>query len=69
MTSSSPEIEYRCLNDCRQEGCPGHKIKAFYSHVSDTLRFETSTGTDLSIDFEDENRFAAMMKAFGEIKW
>lgn len=35
-----PVVEYKCFNDCRQEGCPGHKIRFGYSRCSDVEFFE-----------------------------
>ncbi len=31
---------YRCFNDCRQVGCPGHKLRMIYDTVSDTISCE-----------------------------
>lgn len=62
MTHSRGDfIEYRCFNDCRQEGCPGHK-----------LRFERFNTVDLYEVFDDkgeclfrfdQNEWKAMLKS------
>jgi hypothetical protein len=28
MKSYGPIVEFECLNDCQQAGCPGHKVPA-----------------------------------------
>jgi hypothetical protein len=35
-----PMIEFRHLNDCAQEGCPGHKLRVVSSRSSDVLSVE-----------------------------
>jgi hypothetical protein len=61
MSSSTTQwVEYRCANDCRQEGCPGHKVRATFSRTSDTYRFEFDDTEALVFD---ENRWAAICKA------
>lgn len=39
-TSYSEFVEAKHLNDCRQEGCPGHKLRMVYHNTSDTLSLE-----------------------------
>lgn len=36
MSGWTKETLYRCFNDCRMEGCPGHVMKMEYRGVSDT---------------------------------
>jgi hypothetical protein len=37
MATIEQEIEYKCFDDCRQWGCPGHKIKITIQTVSEAL--------------------------------
>jgi hypothetical protein len=59
-TSTGPYIEFSCLNDCRETGCPGHKLRAIFSRTSDVLSFEMDGTTEW---WFDEHLFAAMVKA------
>jgi hypothetical protein len=54
-------VEYHCLNDCRQEGCPGHQLRFVFNGTSDTYSVEID-GTEMF--FFDEHQFHAMMKSF-----
>jgi hypothetical protein len=36
----SKTIDYHCTSDCRQEGCPGHKLRLIYHGSSDTVSVE-----------------------------
>lgn len=55
-----PWTEYKCFNDCRQEGCPGHKVREVFCRSSDVLSFEFDDGT---AEYWDLNRWEAMKKA------
>lgn len=37
--SNRPVLEttYHCVNDCRQSGCPGHRLTLQYHNTSDTV--------------------------------
>lgn len=37
MSSTYRRCHYKCGNDCRQSGCPGHDLKIHYHHTSDTV--------------------------------
>lgn len=39
MANCVREIDYRCSDDCRMEGCPGHKGILNYQSVSDAYSF------------------------------
>ena len=60
-----PYVEYRCTNDCRQEGCPGHKVREIFDRATDYYIFEfTTNGSDnISYHSFDENAFIALLKA------
>ena len=55
-----PPISYRCLNDCRQEGCPGHLVRFGYSRCSDVEFFEIDGKCEY---FFDENMLAAALES------
>lgn len=48
-----PIVKFHCLNDCRQEGCPGHEARFTYSRSSDVEWFE--------VDGEQTHTFDANM--------
>lgn len=40
MSTSQLSIEYRCSNDCRMEGCPGHTGELNYQSTADAYTFD-----------------------------
>lgn len=40
MSTLRNEIEYRCFNDCRQEGCPSHKMTLAIQNTSEIMIVE-----------------------------
>jgi len=60
---SSP-ITYHCINDCREEGCPGHELRLVWNLSTDDL--EENCDGEL-VEVYDEHRFTALMKAGEEI--
>ena len=55
-----PLVEFRCLNDCDQFGCPGHVIREVFDRSTDTYSFEVDGKTYCVFD---ENMFAALLEA------
>jgi hypothetical protein len=45
-----PPIQYKCFNDCRQEGCPGHVVRFGYSRCSDVEYFEIDGKNEYFLD-------------------
>jgi hypothetical protein len=41
-----PEVRYKCLNDCRQEGCPGHVVRLVHDLSTDIYIFEIDGNPD-----------------------
>lgn len=39
MSSQSISLPYRCVDDCRYEGCPGHTLNMRYRNSSDTFSY------------------------------
>ena len=37
MSTTTKEMRFQCVHDCRMEGCPGHTMKLSYYHTSDTV--------------------------------
>lgn len=62
-TSYGKYVEFTCLNDCDQLGCPGHKVRAVHRNTSDTLSFEIDGKVEYSFDY---HVFAAMVKSWQE---
>lgn len=68
------EYEYKCFNDCRQTGCPGHQMKIIYETVSDmvslvTLGHKDSHGEWFNSKTEvfDRNEIRALTRAWQEL--
>lgn len=55
----SEEVEFRCLNDCEQSGCPGHKMKLQLNRSTDTVTVWVDGEAQYSFD---ENTLAAICK-------
>jgi hypothetical protein len=67
VTTRGPRIKYKCFNDCRQEGCPGHEIQFVYHHTSDVIRVVNSWGEDgneKDAEYYDPDQFRAMLKSY-----
>lgn len=68
------DYEYKCFNDCRQEGCPGHKMQLIYETVSDmvtlvTLGHKDKNGewTNSKTEVFDRNELNALGMAWQEL--
>ena len=46
----TPGVPYRCVNDCKQSGCPGHIVKLRYEYSSDTLVVEVDGESEYTMD-------------------
>jgi hypothetical protein len=61
-------IEYKCLNDCQQSGCPGHTLTFIADRSSDTYRFEIDDGKPDNFGYTfDENQWEAMLQVFHDM--
>lgn len=58
-------VEYRCLDDCRQEGCPGHKVRKNFQRSTDIIifEFENKSTNEITNLYFDSNQLAAIHKA------
>lgn len=68
------DYEYTCFNDCRQSGCPGHKMQMIYETVSDTVTLVTLGHKDqngewvnIKVKVLDRNEIRALTKAWQEL--
>ena len=59
-TSFSPELRYRCVNDCRMCGCPGHTLRLRYYHTVDIVILEIDGQQQYCFD---DTMFETMIKA------
>jgi hypothetical protein len=64
-TSYGKEVKYTCFNDCRQQGCPGHTLRAVHHNTSDILSFEIDGREEYCFDY---NCFKAMCESMEEAK-
>lgn len=56
----SKVIEYKCMNDCRREGCPCHKLQVQYFNTADIVNVIIDGGQRHCFD---DNEFEAMLQA------
>ncbi len=56
-------VEYKCFNDCRQEGCPGHKLRVVHHNTSDVMRVEVDGVPWYWFDY---NCFKAIRQSYDE---
>lgn len=68
------DYEYKCFNDCRQEGCPGHKMCIKYNTTSDMVELVTTGHKDKNGEWTnsktevfDRNEIKALTKAWEEL--
>jgi hypothetical protein len=58
----TPEVEYRCSNDCDQSGCPSHKMKLEYHRGSDVVTLWVDGKPE---HYFDDNGIAALKTLLG----
>jgi hypothetical protein len=63
-------IEYKCLNDCQQSGCPGHTVTFIANRSSDIYSFEIDDGKTDNLGYTfDENQWRAMVQAYEVMRY
>lgn len=60
-TTYGPELTYRCFNDCRQEGCPGHTLRAGIHRTVDIIFFEIDGKRERNFD---QREWKTMLRAW-----
>jgi len=58
----SPTTTYHCINDCRQEGCPGHELRLIWDLSTDHVIEEID---GIEVEVYDEHRFMAILEVSG----
>lgn len=58
------EREYNCFNDCRMQGCPGHKMEVSVQTTADIMTVKIDGETMFSFDPSQWNVFKEMVKSF-----
>jgi hypothetical protein len=53
---------YRCSDDCRQSGCPGHEAIFTYQSVSDAYVFENGKGETKYFERGELEAFIELLK-------
>jgi hypothetical protein len=61
-TSISEIVEYRCVDDCVQSGCPGHKMQLLIHNTVNIVHVEIDGKRFASFD---ENQIEALKKLLG----
>lgn len=62
MATVTNKTEYRCSDDCRQEGCPVHEASLTYQSVSDFYSFDNGKGTVHYFERGELETFIALLK-------
>jgi len=44
------EMSWRCYEDCRMQGCPGHTLKCRLSSAVDIIHIDFGDGTEIYLD-------------------
>jgi hypothetical protein len=65
MSTSRIERAFKCHNDCRQTGCPGHSIRLEYHHTSDTVSIFVD---DKHTNTFDKNKWRALVNMDRELR-
>ena len=63
-TTIGPSIKYHCLNDCRQEGCPGHEARVDYMGTSDIVRISVGEDSNPEFDYFDPRAWKALIRSW-----
>ena len=66
MSNIEREISFRCSDDCKQAGCPGHKMTVFIQTTSDVMIVQID-GKDFII--ADPYEWSALKKLLKEINY
>jgi len=49
-TSYSEVIQFKCFNDCKMQGCPGHTLRLVRHNTSDTFSVEIDGKAEYHFD-------------------
>lgn len=60
-TNYSEYKEFSCDNDCRMEGCPGHKMRLSYSRTSDIYTIEIDGKNEYYLDMNKYSTLKYLM--------
>lgn len=63
MSTTELSVEYRCSDDCRMEGCPGHTARLTYQSTSDRYSFDIN-GQKITLE---RGAMAAMFMLSGKL--
>ena len=55
-----PTVRFRHVDDCRQEGCPGHEMVAMFTRTTDHYMFLVDGKLEYVMD---SNEWAAMLSS------
>lgn len=67
MSTRNRTIEFRCDNDCKMSGCPGHKLKGLLQTTSDCIIIEDEEGN--IIYSGDINKTIALLKIIYQLDY
>ena len=61
--------KYRCFDDCRQKGCPGHEATLQFQTVSNTYTFENGKGEKYSFEQGELETLVSLLKQLSECRY
>ena len=64
MATVKVETKYSCYDDCKQQGCPGHKLELSFHTVTNGYSFKKD---DSHPEFFEQGELEAMIKLLKEL--
>lgn len=65
MSTIKIDTPYKCDNDCKISGCPGHILHAEYQSTSDIYSFHIDDNKE-ALFYSDRNKMVAILSAIHE---
>jgi len=66
MSDTKLEHHYRCWDDCRPQGCPGHTAILQYQSVSNSLHFSDGKGNGMYMQTPELKAFLTMIRTLSK---
>ena len=60
--------EYRCDDDCNQDGCPGHTAILEFNSIANIYRFDDGQGQEAYLDLSQAKVLIEMFKFYSDTR-